>query len=403
MKTAFRLVCLIVCMAGSVMAQELNLTPGAFYIQPAWSLNKGAFYLGSHARSFFKDEVISQNGTERGETFWNVQGRLGLHYGLTSKFELGVSQIIYQDTHRGTDGYNLPDDLLFRAKLARLGVSSSNVRYGLQLDVRLPTGQYHNVPLEPYSSDRITVGLTGLFSILSEPLYPQAGVNIHANLGFKTHNDVGARLTEQSSDTILVSESTTEVIYGAAFSAPIRDFTVSAELYGRSFVDRPPITAFSREASLYLTSSLGYQANPWLYLKVGLDLRLLGGKDQTVYDPERGSPVAVPWKEELNYPAWRLQLGTAIAFHSGKIGKKLSSQSRQGREVSEEEREQLYDEFSSERIETESAEEELERIRRERQRMQDLLDRLRTLMEKPAGSSQPPAEESQEPETETPE
>ncbi|MBN1541592.1 hypothetical protein JW992_05565 [candidate division KSB1 bacterium] len=363
---------------------------GPLQVVPAWNLPKGQMILGTHSRAFFTSRVREEaNGRRTGITYWDIQGGLGLTYAFTSKLQFGLNPIVYQDNHVNGDGYNLPDDLYLSAKLGSIGRPAGTLRVGAQLDIRFPIADEHNLPLEPYSAGRIGVGIRGLFSILSEPLYPEDGTNIHLNLGFFNHNDLGVRILETAFDTVQVTSGTREIRYGAAFSAPINDFIVFTELFGTTFLKKPPEQAFGRESSLYFSPGISYAANPWLRLRVSFDLRLLGGTDETVFNSLNTVYTKDPWSSVPNYPTWRINVGAVIALRPGL--QLITAEDRAERAKQKEEElpadATIYDQLAKERQETEGAEAELERIRRERQRMEDLLERLRTILETP---SEPP-------------
>ena len=146
--------------SSNVVASTIGFGSGTLHVRPAYGAPKSALFLGAHTRAFFKDEVHQEpSGLSAGQTFWDIHGAFGLSYGLTSRFELGITSILYQDNHRNSNGYNLPDDLILHAKLGSLGRASGNTRFGVQLDLRLPTGEFHNLPLENYSAGRI-MGVT---------------------------------------------------------------------------------------------------------------------------------------------------------------------------------------------------------------------------------------------------
>ncbi len=370
-------------------AQSVEYGPGLFHVNPAWTIKKHSLYLGGHSRAFFKDEIQKnrKNEEKHGTTYWDIQGGMGLYYGLSSKFQLGLSQIVYQDTHEGGAGYSAPGNLYLQAKLGNLSPPKSSWMAGLQLDLYMPISDYSNIPLEPYRADRIGIGLKALFSIVSEPLFPQYGFNIHGNLGIFSHNDLGLVLTDADEDTITVNETTQELIYGIAFSTSMQEFGLFAELYGRTFLTQPPISAYSRENSLYISPGISYTPNAWMKLKVALDLRILGGDDETLYKGEKGSFAQLPWEHVPNYPSWRINLGTVIALNRKKsieerqkylgVQKSRAFEAISGKET-------IYDHLTDERREAENVEAELERIRADRERMEKLLQRLKTILESPS-------------------
>ncbi len=373
---------------------DIELGSGPMRVSSALTIPRGQLYLGAYSRAFFKDEVsTSSSGTSSGVTFWDIQGALGLYYGFTSRLELGLSQILYQDNHKGNKGYNFPDDLYLRVKLGSIGPKTSLIRLGTQVDVHLPTAEHHNLALEPYSAGRIGMGIIGLFSIVSQPLFPDLGYHVNVNAGIFTHNDLGIQPSEITDDTLLVRKDTQEFIYGLSFSKANQEFGFFAELYGRRFLQQPPVSAFTRENSLYFSPGISYAPNPWLHLKVALDLRLLGSNDETSYDGENGSLLDRPWQTVPNLPTWRINVGAVVALHSKKHMQVRPRTPGQGETITSapgQVDEKLYKSLADSRQETENAEAELERIRSERQRMEDLLQRLRRILEQPgSGSTQP--------------
>ncbi|MBN2357008.1 hypothetical protein JXO59_12905 [candidate division KSB1 bacterium] len=372
----------------SATVAAIGFTGTTAHITPAYTATKGSLYFATHGRVYFKDELETRrSGMIVGETYWLLQGGFGLIYGFNDHLEFGLDQLVYQDTHRYPDGYNLPDDLFFHAKVASFGRKQGNVRFGAQLDIRFPVGKEHNLVLEPYASDRLGWGLQGLFSIISEPQYPDAGININVNAGYFYHNDLGLRLSQRPNDPLPVQTNTAEWIYGVSFSKSLPEFGFFGELYGRSFAQKPPITAYTRENSIYFSSGIAYRANSWLKLRVALDLRILGGDDETRYDGDQKSYTARLWRTVPNLPGWRLNIGTVMAFRlkrsdaGGQDGDPFQHALIDEVQPKDEE---MYKDLIEEKRKTESAENELERIRAERQRMEDLLQRLRKILEAPS-------------------
>lgn len=396
----FAALAVLLSFVSSGASLDIGLGSGPMRVGSALTIPRGQLYLGAHSRAFFKDEIsTTAGGSSSGVTFWDIQGALGLHYGFTSRLELGLSQILYQDNHKGNKGYNFPDDLYLRAKLGSIGPKTSNIRLGAQVDVRLPTAAHHNLALEPYSAGRIGMGIMGLFSIVSQPLFPDFGLNINLNAGVFTHNDLGIQLSEVTDDTLLVRKDTQEFVYGLSFSKGGQEFGFFAELYGRRFLQQPPVSAFTRENSLYFSPGISYSTNSWLQLKVALDLRILGSKDETSYEGEGGSLIARPWQTVPNLPTWRINVGAVVALHSKKHIQPTPRTTEQGQLITSAPAsadEKLYKSLADSRQETENAEAELERIRSERQRMEDLLQRLRRILERPTSGSIQPQESTAE-------
>jgi hypothetical protein len=379
---------LIWLLFSSACFASIGFGAGTQYVLPAYTAPRGTLFIGTHTRTFFVDQVRKEaNGLSVGKTYWDIQGGLGLVYGLAQRFELGLSQIYYQDNHKAAPGYNLPDDLFLNFKLGSLGPGTGNLRYGILCQVRLPTAQYHNVPWEYYAPGRIGIGVTALTSIISEPANPESGMNLHFNVGLFSHNDVAARLIEDVRDTVLVQRNTQELAFGAAYSLTREEFGFLAELYGRTFLHKPPVNAYTRESTLYFVPGITYAPYAWIKLRVALDIRILGGHDETRYDGDSGSYAHVSWNRDLNMPPWRIGIGALFSLNP----KKVQLVRRKGQVLQQAKspaaaNSKSFEDLANERKKTENAESELERIRSERQRMQDLLDRLRKILDTPPSS-----------------
>ncbi len=373
---------------------------GPVNVSPAWTITKKSLFVRTWSRLYLKDQMVKQNGVSTAKMHSNVQAGLGFFYGFTSHLELGLAQIIYQDTNKPPVVSNVPDDLFFRLKLGSLGLKKSALRFGAQFDLRLPTGQVHNIPLEPYSSSRISYGFSGLFSIVSNTFQPDSGITIAANIGTYNHWDLGTKLTTFDHDTTRVFKNSRELVYGVSFVNVVKKFSYFAEIYGRAFLQRPPVTAYTRETTVYFSPGVSYQTNQWLRLRGSLDLLVLGHKDLSKYSDDPREPTALTrmWKNAPNMSTWRLTLDARITLNRGKIDKrKKRDKARTAYRLSGRD-ENLYVEIAQEKRKAESAEYELDRIRAERQRMEDLIQRLQTMLNNPGTAASPDMGENKMPE-----
>lgn len=360
-------------MVPDVFSNGLNGGRGLTYVKSAWNLKPG--YLTMYARSQFFGKVASITETNNtAATYWNVQGALSLNYGINEHVELAISPIMYQDTHKGENGYNLPDDLLLGLKFGSYTLKGSSITYGVSLDARFPTGKYYNVPFEPYSSGKVQWGFTGMATYSKDPLYPEDNLNVHLNLSYINHNDVGQVLSENENDNISVTSMSQQFLYGLGIKIPTSEFDFSVELYGNSFIQKPPAeTAYSVENYLYLTPGVSFRASRWLSLNFGADLRLTSDKDETLYSFGGSLPEDMP-----NYPTWRVNLGMNVLLLPTSVYKVSDKDVLMKKAES---RRELFEQIIKEQRETESAEEELERIKEERRKAERELERLRRILE----------------------
>lgn len=373
MKLSLFIICLLVLTDVPVWANGLNGSRGLMHVTSAWSLKPGYLTLYNHSRFFGKVGVTEMLASRTATTYWDVQGSLSLNYGINDHFELALSPVMYQDNHKGGKGYNFPDDLFLRLKVGSYGAQGSAITYGGLINLRFPTAEYHNVFFEPYSAGTFEWGVTGLASYSRDPLYPEDALNVHFNLGYLNHNDVGTKFTSNLRDTTEVLSMSQELLYGIGAKFPSSQFDFSLEFYGNVFLKKPPKTAYSIENYIFMTPGISYKAYRWLTVEVASDVLLTSSdNDETDYSVTGKLP------EMPNYPTWRINLGlrlTLLPTTAYKVSEKdiLMRKAQNRRE--------LFEQIIKEQRETESAEEELERIKNERRKAERELERLRRILE----------------------
>ena len=82
---------------------------GLIYVHSANVLNKGYLDASGGVRYFGK--IASFGGQRKAYTLWNVKGTVSINYGLSENVELAFTPIINQDTNKGKEEFNIPDDL----------------------------------------------------------------------------------------------------------------------------------------------------------------------------------------------------------------------------------------------------------------------------------------------------
>jgi hypothetical protein len=356
---------------------QINASRGPLIVRSAWTLEPGYLTLLTHTRFFGK--VTQQAGTNgtNAVTIWDVQGGLSLNYGLSKHFEAAFVPVIYQDTNKRTGkGYNLLDDLFLVVKVGSLGSKGSSLNYGFDLGVRFPTGNEHNVLFEPYSAGKTSFGANAMVSYARDPLYPEDGLSAHFNVGYWNHNDVGARLTPKdfTRDTVRVLTMTQELNYGIAMLFPSEKFDFRFEIHGRKFLQKPPVTAFSRESVLYISPGVTYKPYRWLTMLLNADVRVTNAADETDYNKPGVNKIS----DLPNYSNWRITLGTKVNILPTSL---YAVSERDILMKKAESRRELFEQIIKEQRETESAEEELERIKDERRKAERELERLRRILE----------------------
>jgi hypothetical protein len=374
---------ILLLLATVAEAQHLNGARGLPYVRAAWVMEPGYLTMYAHSRFFGKVGHVQLGRLTSAVTYWDVQGTLYFTYGINRHIEASVSPIIYQDTNKGTPGYNIPDDLFLSVKLGSYGSKGSSFSYGIAANGRIPTAKYHNLVFEPYSAGSWEWGFTGLLSYTLDPLYPEEAFNAHLNLNYNHHNDAGKKLSLAPDlvDTIRVLSPTQTLSYAVGLRLPTDKFDYWLQLFGTMFLRQPPVTAYSREDFTYISPGVTYKPYPWLSLDVCVDVRLSKDEDQTQYGLEGVYKIA----EMPNYADWRVNVGMHVTILPTSV-RKVTERDLLMRKA--ESRRALFEQMIREQRETESAEQELERIKEERRKAERELERLRSILEQEARKRQ---------------
>jgi hypothetical protein len=373
--------CSIFLLIGLVLAETLygavnHGGRGLIYVSSAKIIPRGhiEFYTGTR----FFGRVAQFGGDSKAYTLWDVQGFASLNFGVNDHLELAISPIVYQDTNKGDKGsgedINFPDDLFLSAKLGSFGPVESPFSFGGRLYARIPTANIHNITYEPYTAGRLEVGLTGMVSYYSNRIFPEEGWQIHGNLGYLNHNDVGKELTDNPDDPTAQSMSS-ELLLGVGFLYPFDTFDFSAEFNSRIYLQQPPVTAYSRESVTYLTGGVYYKPYSWITIEMGIDIKLFSGEDQSDY---QNTSLPPPPPDFPNYPSWRGVLGVKLAILPTSL---YAPSERSKLERRAMERQSSFENLVKEKQDTEEAETELSRIRSRREQLEEELRRLSKLLE----------------------
>jgi hypothetical protein len=223
-------------------------------------------------------------------------------------------------------------------------------------------------------------------------LIPENAFNAHLNFGFWHHNDTGKYLVGSKTDSFAVLNPSRALLWGAGFAIPSHQFDFTFEVYGRNFLVRPPVTAYSREDFAYFTPGVAYHPVHWASLNVAFDVRLSPNEQSTQYVAGLGQVNSML----PSYPDWRVRIGGHFALNQPPPppGQKPLFVNSDGRLVPM--HKNLEKQLNEEKRKTETAEEELTQIRTERKRMEAMLTRLRSLLNtgkvEPAAAEKPAEE-----------
>jgi hypothetical protein len=408
-----------------------NFETGPRHVASAWNINRGALLFSTQGRFYTKHEIFTTPaGTASGIMVWDSQLSAMIAYGVTRFLEIDASPVILQSNHQLDHKTDSPGDLFISAKWSAPSLPPK-LKTAIQTDVRLPLAQHHNVPLNPYSTDKTAFGVSALISFRIMGASPEKGLVLDANLGYFNFNDAGARLTDNPADSFAQASATQELRIATAIRWMGEQYGFYSEVLRRNYLTPPPATAYSLENSTYLSSGLLYQFNPYILLAAGVDVLLAGRNDDTRYESDGISLVVRPWQTIPNYPDWRVNMGVTFRLSKGspaepkvkekepekliatstevkeKKKKKTEKEKNPGEEKTTvditdvKELERRLKEQKEQTVETDQ--EHQERMRKERERMEELLRKLHEqLRPKPAKEpveepTQTPSEASQTP------
>ena len=234
----------------------------------------------------------------------------------------------------------------------------------------------HNVIYNDYTAGTVEWGFNGLLSYALDPLYPEDSFNLHVNLGYRNHNDVGEELINPVSsgpyaNEVEVLQPSQQANYAIGFTIPTESFDYGFEMFGNLWIQKPPRTAASRENYLFMNASVKYKAQRWFDFIVSGEYRLTSDNDETL-GPRRAI-TGLP-----NYGTWRINAGARFTLLPTSV---FRTSERDILMQKAQSRRELFEQIIKERRETESAEEELERIKDERRKAEKELERLRRILE----------------------
>lgn len=360
----------------SISAQSEQGIQGPFYLNTAWNLAKGDVTFQANSKFYFNNKTYNLNeNTVNAIAYWDIQGGIGVNYGLGKHYQIGLTQILYQDNHKDGSGYNFPDDLFLDLKVGSFSLKNGSWNLGGKILSRIPLAKHHNILFEPYSAGRLSAGIFGMATYSTKPLFPEDGFNVHFNLGLLDHNDHGVNLDESGQSRILKKHNSREIIGGAALIFPTSKFDFSAEFYGNYYISKPPATAFSRHSYLYFSPGIFYKLFYWLAFGFGFDFRLSPNKSCSSSYISSDLPNHLP-----TYPLWRLNFKMRVNIIS-KVKNRFMERAADSVATVEKDEKTIYDKIADEKKHIEEAEFELEYLMKQRQQMDEILARLKKALE----------------------
>jgi hypothetical protein len=306
---------------------------GLFYTQSAKASDLKQLNITLYERAF-----LNFSDTGPGQ---QINTSLNANYTLTSKFELGLTQILLFSSYSpSTDEskMKLPGNTYFHFKYSgwKMNLGEYPIFLGLSLSTMWRTGIYQNAYLEtPYSTGAVEGGANLLVSYYSNPDYLEESNSFHFNLGFKNLND----------DSASVMESTQEIPFTLAYVKSDLQKELALEMHGSFFLNRA--YPYSATSFLYLCPSFKYKFDDLKQVAVGLDIKVFEAEDE-VYDIIDNQGNKLP-----RYSFWRLNLAFTGMFNHIRYASPRQIKELEEAEARTLEAEQLLEQKRSERMEWE--------------------------------------------------
>ncbi len=364
------LILLIFVCFGTVFSQPPNGSYSLIHTQSARTFEKGRLELHTNMNFYTKLADYIGDPSLRPADFnsynlWVAAGNIALTYGVLDHFDVTIAPRIYQDTQQ-KDEYNLPDDIFVTLKLGSFAFGDRKF-YGAFLgNMRLPTGDVHNYPFTSYASGAFEFGLTGALSYYADAYLPERAWNVHLNLGWWNHNEAGEELAKNK----FATKNSTEIQYALGFVYPTSIFDFTLELNGISYIDQPDPFVYAREDWMYITPSLRYKALSWLSFDLGVDIRVTGSTEESIYTFDR---IDLP-----NYTSWQVQMGANITILP------LVSVGKSSVQLEKEEfnkRVKFFQKILEDRQRSDEVQEELEKLKAEREAAERELEELKQILQ----------------------
>jgi hypothetical protein len=332
--------------------------------------NRGDLELHTNMNFFTKLGQLRPGVTDpnfKPVNWWNVSGNMMLTFGLLNHFDLTVAPRVYQDLNFGRVDKvaNIPDDLFITLKAGSFAFANRKFYVAGMLNMRIPTGEGHNIYFSEYSSGALEYGLMTALSFYLDPYLPDRAFSTHLNLGWYNHNEAGKEIAKG----YFAEGNSTEFQYGLGFLYPMEMFEFILELNGINYLQQPDSVVFGRENWMYISPAICYKPLSWLSMELGIDYLLLSAKDESAVIPNQDIP---------NYSTWKVNLGLNIRILplTPASESQLEAQRRQFNK-----RIDFFQGIIEERERVENVQEELEKLKRDREEAEKELEELKQILE----------------------
>lgn len=300
---------IIVVGRATTLSQTCHTASYLKQVQSALMPSKGQVYFLSQYTGY---RTETGDNLMPGGSFTDTQLNAAVFYCPYDLLDFGFSGMLLKNNHQTGDGWDAPSHIDLWATWGVRALADSSFFTAFRFSSRLPLELSSNVPMQHYAVQRVRFGVSALatWSLIEKS---GVGVQLDINGGFLDHNDRDIGFDKDDRGEQKIRTSTKEFIYGLSLQNRINAVSWYLELHGRQFLQRPPVSAFTRENSLYINPGIMLKPVYWLNFNFSVDIMLHGKKDITDYDRVEDSR----WAQMPNLPEWQLRAGLGIVLDGG--------------------------------------------------------------------------------------
>ena len=359
---------LLLVLSAQTSAAVINAGHGLPHTKAAYTTLQGHVTAMGNLRFWGSKSEYSNEAGDVVAKIWVARALANVTYGFDKHGEVSLTPILYQDAHKEEGEQSLWDTFL-HFKMGNFKIENQPVWLGFELGTRFPSGKKHNVIFEDYTAGKFEFGVMELFTYRYVAPQLKNDFRVHANLGYWNHNDKNVTLTEVEPPELgFVDQMSQSIRYAAGVEFPTKNIVYGLELYGLSWLVRPPVGAASRDNYLYMNVSGVYKPHHRIFVVANADLRLSAGANTT-----EGFMPELPGL--ASYPGWRINLGIKyqILPQSDYELMRPVIERQQSRKTRE-----LYSQLKNEMEKREKSRAELERLKKEKEQQDKQTNSLET-------------------------
>jgi len=356
----------------TVYSQNIvNASNSQIHLQEALTPKKGHLSLYSHT------DVNTISSPFEEYNIWIVRNAFNVDYSLTDYLLLGLNTNLYQDIHR-TDPSNNFDKLLISIKIGSLGFSNDHFFVGGLASFNIPLSDYYNNYAVPYSAGSNEIGLNFLFTYYTDNLFPTESTSFSINLGYYNFMDKDQDISHNSRKYI-VRNSSSALNYGFGVLIPTTSLDVILELWGYSYIQQPPVVAYSRENQLFLTFASKLSLITFIKLNLGVDLLLSGNEEETDFSISKAySILPIPNSDPKSNAAWRAFIG--LEFNILPFNQVTDASIFSERKLSKRQANQLIDQLNLQRENKKWSDDQIDDLNKSQLEIEKNLQLLRSIL-----------------------